>query len=136
MVAEQNRNEREQAIEKQRMELEKQNAELEREFNRELHQNKLDEINLEYDRKEALEIVKQTILSMGFNEDKDLDKDGTPDVLEVAKHGLNAQIQMSKQALEEAKFQHQLEKDAKELEQKDEKLKIDKQKLNSKNSSK
>ena len=47
MVAEQNRNEREQAIEKQRMELEKQNAELEREFNRELHQNKLDEINLE-----------------------------------------------------------------------------------------
>ena len=43
---------------------------------------------------------------------------------------------MSKQALEEAKFQHQLEKDAKELEQKDEKLKIDKQKLNSKNSSK
>ena len=136
MVAEQNRNEREQAIEKQRMELEKQNAELEREFNRELHQNKLDEINLEYDRKEDLEIVKQTILSMGFNEDKDLDKDGTPDVLEVAKHGLNAQIQMSKQALEEAKFQHQLEKDAKELEQKDEKLKIDKQKLNSKNSSK
>ena len=116
--------------------LEKQNAELEREFNRELHQNKLDEINLEYDRKEDLEIVKQTILSMGFNEDKDLDKDGTPDVLEVAKHGLNAQIQMSKQALEEAKFQHQLEKDAKELEQKDEKLKIDKQKLNSKNSSK
>ena len=66
----------------------------------------------------------------------DYDKDGTPDVLEVAKHGLNAQIQMSKQALEEAKFQHQLEKDAKELEQKDEKLKIDKQKLNSENSSK
>lgn len=136
LVAEQNRTEREQAMEQQRMEMDKQAQEAQRAFLREQHEMELEKIDKEFDRKEDLEIVKQTILSMGFNEDKDMDKDGTPDVLEVAKHGLDAEIKMSKQALDEAKFQHQIVQDAKQTEQNDEKLKIEKQKLSQKNNTK
>lgn len=135
LVAEQNRVEREQAMQQQEMEAQKQEAELARQFEREKHQMELDKINLEFDRKEDLEIVKQTILSMGFNEDKDLDKDGTPDILEVAKYGLEADIKMRKQDLDEAKLQHQINKDAKASEQADEKLKVEKQKITLKNNS-
>lgn len=45
----------------------------------------------------------QTILSLGFNEDKDMDKDGMPDILEVAKHGVDAQIRAREIALAEKK---------------------------------
>ena len=135
LVAEQNRTEREQAMQQAQMEQDKVAAELQREFEREKHGMEMEKINLEFDRKEDLEIVKQTILSMGFNEDKDMDKDGTPDVLEVAKYGLDADIKMRKADLDEAKLQHQMNKDAKQAEQTDEKLSIDKKKLTLKNNS-
>lgn len=57
------------------------------------------------------EIQKQAILSLGFNEDKDMDKDGTPDVLEVAKHGVDANVKLRKQDLDEKKYSHQMEQD-------------------------
>lgn len=135
-VAEQNRIEREQAMQQQEMEAKKQAEQAARDFVREEQNMKLELLNTEYDRKEDLEIVKQTILSMGFNEDKDLDKDGEPDVLEVAKHGLDAEIKMRKQDLDEVKFQHQVSTDAKSAEQTDEKLKIDKKKLTIKSATK
>lgn len=53
------------------------------------------------------EIQKQTILSMGFDVNKDEDNDNIPDVLEVAKYGVDADIKMRKQALDEEKFIHQ-----------------------------
>jgi hypothetical protein len=75
----------------------------------------------ERERRET-EVQKQAILSMGFNENKDVDKDGRPDVLEVAQHGLNAQIagnqaalDQRKQDLEEQKFEHQKEVDKESL---------------------
>lgn len=73
------------------------------------------------DKKAAADLQKQTILSMGFNEDKDVDKDGKPDILEVAQHGLDAEITARKQDLDEKKFQHQKQVDK-------EKLKLDKEK--------
>ena len=91
------------------------------------HKNKMEEIDL----KGQLELQKQTILSTGFNEDKDLDNDGMPDVLEIYKAGVNADIKMreldlKQQTLEENKKQHEdkmnlekdLMKDKKELEEK------------------
>ena len=91
------------------------------------HKNKMEEIEL----KGQLELQKQTILSTGFNEDKDLDNDGIPDVLEIYKAGVNADIKMREldlrqQTLEENKKQHEdkmnlerdLMKDKKELEEK------------------
>jgi hypothetical protein len=75
--------------------------------------------------KRETDIQKQTILSLGFNEDKDLDKDGEPDVLEVAKHGVDAEIKQRKQTLDENKFKHQQKFDA-------EKIALEKKKLKQK----
>ena len=89
----------------------------------------LEKINLEYDRKKDLDITKQLILSMGFNEDKDLDKDGVPDVLEVAKHQLNAEIKMRDLDIKAAKMSHDIDKDQKVLKQNDEKLALEAKKI-------
>ena len=73
------------------------------------------------DKKHAADLQKQTIMSMGFSEDKDVDRDGKPDILEVAQHGLDAEIMVRKQNLDEQKFMHQKKND-------EEKIKISKQK--------
>lgn len=124
-LAEQNRTEREQAMQQQQMEAQAQEAQANREHQFALqnnaHQNKMEEIQLEGEfeiRKKEMEVQKQAILSVGFNEDKDLDKDGKPDILEVYKEGVDAEIKMRKQELDEAKFEQQKKeyKDKVELE--------------------
>ena len=47
------------------------------------------------------ELQKQAILSTGFNEDKDLDKDGVPDVIELYKTGKNVDIKEKNLQLKE-----------------------------------
>lgn len=88
------------------------------------HQFKMEEIDL----KGKLEIQKQTILSIGFNEDKDLDKDGTPDVLEVAKFGIDADIKQRNIELQEAKLEQQKKEHEDNMKQQDKKLAIDEKK--------
>lgn len=63
-----------------------------REHEREKWAHEADMIVLKAREDRETQLQKQTILSLGFNEDKDLDKDGTPDVLEVAKFGVDAKI--------------------------------------------
>lgn len=75
----------------------------------------------EAERRET-ELQKQAMLSIGFDMNKDQDNDGTPDVLEVYKNGIDADIKMRKQALDEQKFGHQKQLDK-------EKLSLDKQKI-------
>lgn len=58
------------------------------------------------------ELQKQTILSLGFNVDKDMDKDGTPDIMEIYKEGKNAELrqselQLKRDKLEQDKIEHQ-----------------------------
>ena len=119
-VAESNRGEREQAMQQQQIQSQEQQAEAQRNWEREKmqieHQNNMEAIQL----KGELDIQKQTILSMGFNEDKDLDKDGMPDVLEVAKFNVDAEIKQRKQNLDEAKLEQQKKEheDKKVLEEK------------------
>lgn len=128
LVAEKDRMEREQAMEQQKMQSAEQQAEMAREWEREKiateHQNNMEEIEL----KGKLDLQKQAMLSLGFNEDKDLDKDGTPDVLEVYKVGVDADIKARKQELDEKKFEHQKVVDKEKL--KNEKIKIKQQKGN------
>lgn len=119
-VAESNRKEREQAMQEQQSQAQAQQAEAAREWEREKtdveHQNRMAEIQL----KGELDLQKQLVLSMGFNEDKDLDKDGMPDVLEVAKFNMDTDIKMRKQALDEQKLEQQKKEheDKKQLEEK------------------
>jgi hypothetical protein len=85
------------------------------------HANMMDEITL----KGKLELEQQVVLAMGFNEDKDINDNNVPDVLEVEKFQKEAQIKDRKQSLEEKKF----EQSKKEHE---DKIKIDKMKARNK----
>lgn len=83
------------------------------------HQYNMEEIKL----KGEIDLQKQAMLSLGFNEDKDLDKDGTPDVLEVYKAGVDAsvkqqEIDLRKEELEQRKeeFKDKSKKEDKKLE--------------------
>ena len=131
-VAEANRVEREQSIQQQQMQAQQQEAEAQRNWEREKmakeHEYRMAEIDLKGEK----DIQKQVILSMGFNEDKDLDKDGMPDVLEVAKFDLDANIKQRKQDLDEKKLEQQKKEheDNKALEEKKIKAQVAK-KINS-----
>lgn len=70
------------------------------------------------------EMAKQTVLSLGFNEDKDMDKDGTPDVLEVAKFGVDADIKARDLDLKERKMEQDYELGKEKNEREKEKNKI------------
>ena len=70
------------------------------------------------------------MLSVGFNEDKDFDKDGQLDVMEIAQKGVEADIIQKQQLLEEKKFEHQKEVDKEKLNIEKEKVKVQKQKNN------
>jgi hypothetical protein len=65
------------------------------------HNNKMEEIKL----KGGIDLQRQAMLSVGFNEDKDVDDDGKLDVLEVYNAAQNAEIVARKQKLDEDKFQ-------------------------------
>jgi hypothetical protein len=121
-VAEKDRVERDNAMAEQQMQAKADAEEKARQFKREEWAHEMEKIQLQESLKTDREIQKQTILSLGFNENKDMDNDGTPDVLEVAKHGVDANIKASKQRLDENKFAHQKEMDK-------EKIKIEKKKL-------
>jgi len=64
------------------------------------HDNKMEEIQL----KGGFDLQKQAMLSVGFNEDKDIDDDGQLDVVEIYKAGQDATIKARKQKLDEDKF--------------------------------
>jgi len=68
--------------------------------------------------------------AMGFDPDKDEDDDGTPDVLEVYKEGVNADVKLRKQDLDEKRFEHEKAQDKVSNKQADQKLKIDEKKAN------
>ena len=122
ITSEQRKTEEAQALQREQM---KQQEQLEANKERNLERQRQHEkeiIILKEEERRKTEIQKQAMFSLGFDENKDRDEDGIPDVLEVAKHGLNADIQNRKLSLEENKFAHQKETDA-------EKIKIEKQKL-------
>lgn len=106
-VAEQDRIEREQSMQQQQQQTQLESEEKAREFRREEWDFEMKKLEREEELKTERELQKQAILSLGFNEDKDLDKDGTPDVLEVYKAGVDANIKQAKLELDKAKLEQQ-----------------------------
>lgn len=129
-TAEVERNEREQQQSQSTIQAQAEAEEKAREFKREEWAHEMEMMREQEALKTERELQKQAMLSLGFNEDKDLDKDGMPDVMEVYKAGMDAEIKQRKLALDEQKFGHQKEKDKQEIELKKEKNKIDKAKAN------
>lgn len=124
-VSEQRKTEEAQAMEKSKMQQAQQMEAAKQQQAQVEHEREKELIILKEEERRKTEIQKQAMFSMGFDDNKDRDEDGIPDVLEVAKHGLNADIQNRKLSLEENKFAHQKEVDS-------EKIKIEKKKLTQK----
>lgn len=108
-------NERAMELEKMKGQQQEKAFQMQTEENKKEFEREKELIILKETEKRETEIQKQLILSMGFNEDKDADKDGELDILEVAKKGIEADIKLRKQDLEEKKFTHQKEKDAQQI---------------------
>lgn len=121
-LAEQEKQERLSEQQQRELEFREKSEEAARQFKREEWEFEMKKMERQEELKTERELQKQTILSIGFNEDKDLDKDGVPDVLEVYKAGVDAEIKQSKLDLEKEKLEQQ------KIEHKD-KVELEKQKI-------
>lgn len=92
-------------------------------FAQKQHEREKELIILKESEKRETELQKATIAAMAFDTNKDEDNDGLPDIFEVYKHGVDTDLKMRKQSLDEKEFAHKQNVDK-------EKLALDKQKIN------
>jgi len=120
-VAEKDRKAEEQAMQdkaaKQQQELEK----LQQQGKQQEHENEKELIVLKETERRKTVVAQSALTGMSFNPDTDNDNDGVNDFLEVARHGVDAEIKRGKNQLDREKFEHQKGVDK-------EKLKIEKKK--------
>jgi len=128
-VAEERKRDQNNALEKERMAHEQEMQKQAQEHLEKLWQHEADMIVLKEGERRKTEIQKQTILAMGFAENKDVNDNNVPDVLEVAREGLDAALKMRKQNLDENKFEHQKKVD-------EDKIKLEHKKLEKQNKAK
>lgn len=81
-------------------------AEKEREFKREEWQNEKAQIVLKEEERRETVLLQAALTGMSYNPDADTDGDGVNDFLEVAKHGLNADIKRSEIQLKRDELEH------------------------------
>lgn len=107
--------------ERQQREIQKQQAEQQfkaaeadkaRAHEKEKHQWVLDEIIVKEEERRKTVVQTQAMLSVGFNEDKDFDKDGELDVMEIAKFSTEANIRVRELNLRERELDHKVNDDA------------------------
>ena len=68
-------------------------------------QHEIDLAIIKEEEKRKTEVVKGALVGASFNPDQDVDKDGINDYLEIARHGLDADVKRAKVDLDVAKFQ-------------------------------
>lgn len=91
-------------------------------------QHEIDLAIVKEEEKRKTEVVKGALVGASFNPDQDVDKDGINDYLEIARHGLDADVKRAKVDLDVAKFQHQKIVDTEKLKLEKEKIKAAKSK--------
>jgi hypothetical protein len=80
-------------------------------------------IILKEEERRKTELQKQAMLSIGFDPNKDEDEDQVPDVLEVYKFGVDADIKRKKLELDQAKLDQKTTHDAEKLRLEEKKIK-------------
>lgn len=110
-AAETARHERDDANAQKEREFKSEEADKAREHEKEIWANTKDDIILKEEERRKTVIQAQAMMSMGFNEDKDVDNDGQLDIIEVMKNASTVQIQMEKTQLENRKLDHTIEDD-------------------------
>lgn len=110
-----------QAMQQQQQEAMQQQQQFQAQMQKEQNEFKMQFMIKQEELKKEREVQKQAMLSLGFNEDKDLDKDGVPDVIEVYKAGKNIDIKEKNLSIKEKALDLKKE----ELKQKSEQHKAD-----------
>lgn len=108
---------RQQEMQQQQLESQERQVKMQVEAREDIQAHEIEKIRVKAEEDRTTEVMTASIGAMAWSEDKDMDKNGLPDVLDVADHYLN----QSKLQLDQAKFEHQKEVDK-------EKLSIDKKK--------
>lgn len=113
LVSEELRSEKEQAAAQAQEKAKADLAAKQQEHEEKQWSHEADMIVLKEEERRKTEIQKQAILSMGFDPNKDQDDDGVPDILEVARYGVEAEIKRATLAKENRQLDFQIT-DAKE----------------------
>lgn len=128
-LAEQKRKEYDQQLQQQQIDANSNEAEKEREMERERHEQAKEIIILKERERRETEVIKASIMGASFNPEQDVDNDGVNDFIEIARHGLDADIKRSQIDLERSKLEHQKKVDKRKLEQEDQKIINDRKKI-------
>ena len=111
LVSEELRSERDQAQSEAQQKAQADMAAKQREHEKEQWAHEADMIVLKEEENRKTQIQKQTILSMGFDINKDQDEDGVPDILEVARYGVDAEIKRAQVINETRALDHKIQDD-------------------------
>ena len=93
------------------------------EFAEKQHTREIEKIVKKEEERRKTVIQQQSMLSVGFNEEKDMDGDGKLDVLEIARDGVAASISMSQERRADLELAHKMKIDQEEIDVKREALK-------------
>ena len=131
-VAEDKRMQQAQAQQQQQLQVQQQMAQEAQKHEKEQWEHEKEMVVLKEEEKRKTVVVQGSLVGASFNPDQDADNDGENDFIEIAKHGLNAQVQASKTQLERERFEHQKVMDKEKLKNDKEKLKVAKSKTTQK----
>ena len=110
-TAEKTRRENEQQSANQDRQFRAEEAEKARQHEKEVWKHEADMIVLKETERRETVIQAQAMLSVGFNEDKDFDKDGELDVMEIARNATEASIRISEENRKARELNHKIEDD-------------------------
>ncbi len=127
-AAEQAKADRDAQMQKAEMDAKAEEAEREREWKREENEMLIERDKKKEEERRKTVIAQAALTGMSFNPDSDLDNDGINDFFEVAKHGLNAEINRGKLELEKQKLAQKTKVDNQKLQNDKEKIQIAKNK--------
>lgn len=119
-VSEERKRKEQEAQMQQQQQMVQQQQQFQQQMQKEQNEFKMQFMIKQEELKKERELQKQAMLSLGFNEDKDLDKDGVPDVVELYKTGKDVDIKEKKLKLAE----RGLDLKEKALEQRQEEIEV------------
>ncbi len=133
-VAEDNRRQFEMQLQQQQGEQQKEILKQQEANAEKSHEREKELIVLKEEERRKTEVVKGSLIGASYNPDVDRDNDGENDYFEIAKHGLNAEVQKSKLQIEREKLNLSRETERRKLEQKDKELELKRKQLAKKKS--
>lgn len=119
------------AKQQQQIDAQKQLQEAQSQHEREKWEHEKEMVVLKEEERRKTEVIKGALVGASFNADQDVDNDGTNDFIELARNGLNADIERRKLDIESEKLQHQKAMDAEKIKNDRKKLEIDSKKTTS-----